>query len=553
MQEVDVFLQKMQSVELMPEKKMACSAKLIKRDIQPIHIQDIAPISFSDNPPQLPGHGDSSDLDMKKFLKTCLVGSFSKWLSSSEVVRNWVTEAWNVADGLKITQLGDSKFMFRHRQDLGNVCSQRLVKVAGKSSHASARVKDVLTGPLSLGLLAERVKVYRLNDDGKWDDQGTGHVTVDYLERSEEPGLLVTDEDEHETLLLHRISADDIYRKQEDTIISWKDPEYSTELALSFQETTGCSYIWDSICSVQRNMQFSSLNYETFHSANSDLRELPPVELSTLPLILKTVVESGVADQLLVTELILHDQDFFGKLMDLFRICEDLENVDSLHIIFKIVRGIILLNSSQILEKIFGDELILDIIGCLEYDPEAPHIHHRIFLKEHILYKEAIPIKDVVVLSKIRQTYIIGYLKDVMLAQMLDEATIANLNSIISSNNAMVVSRLKDDNTFIQELFAKLRSPTTSAESKKNLSLVKANNIGREISDSFFFSADILAVRIDLYLWRCCDQTNTTKRLGPPAQAKPNHLRRHHHQPSHAPIGAVKFGDCFWFPDSGHI
>jgi protein phosphatase-4 regulatory subunit 3 len=28
----------------------------------------------------------------------------------------------------------------------------------------------------------QRVKVYRLNDDGKWDDQGTGHATVDYLE-----------------------------------------------------------------------------------------------------------------------------------------------------------------------------------------------------------------------------------------------------------------------------------------------------------------------------------------------------------------------------------
>ena len=28
---------------------------------------------------------------------------------------------------------------------------------------------------------------------------------------------------------------------------------------------------------------------------------------------------------------------------------------------------------------------------------------------------------------------------------------------------------LKDDSTFIQELFARLRSPSTSAESKKNL------------------------------------------------------------------------------------
>lgn len=29
-----------------------------------------------------------------------------------------------------------------------------------------------------------------------------------------------------------------------DTIISWRDPDISTELALSFQEAAGCSYIW---------------------------------------------------------------------------------------------------------------------------------------------------------------------------------------------------------------------------------------------------------------------------------------------------------------------
>ncbi|XP_057785612.1 uncharacterized protein LOC131003146 isoform X3 [Salvia miltiorrhiza] len=314
----------------------------------------------------------------------------------------------------------------------------------------------------------QRVKVYRLNEDGKWDDQGTGHVTVDYLERSEDLGLFVIDEEDNETLLLHRISSDDIYRKQEDTIISWRDPEFSTELALSFQETTGCSYIWDHICSLQRNMHFSSLANETFNNINSELRELPPVELSSLPLILK-IVESGIADQLRVTELILNDQDFFRKLMELFRICEDLENIDGLHLIFKIVRGIILLNSAQIFEKIFGDELIMDIMGCLEYDPQGPLTHHRNFLKEHVVFKEVVPIKDPVVLSKIHQTYRVGYLKDVILPRALDEAIVGNLNSIIHSNNAIIVSLLKDDNTFIKELFARLKVPTISVESKRTL------------------------------------------------------------------------------------
>ncbi|KAK6913709.1 Serine/threonine-protein phosphatase 4 regulatory subunit 3-like, central domain [Dillenia turbinata] len=321
-------------------------------------------------------------------------------------------------------------------------------------------------------------EVYRLNDDGKWDDQGTGHVTVDYLERSEELGLFVFDEEDNETLLLHRISSEDIYRKQEDTIISWRDPEYSTELALSFQETTGCSYIWDHICSVQRSLHFSTLNSESFHGVNSELRELPAVELSTLPLILKTVAESSIADQMRVTELILHDHEFFRKLMDLFRICEELENADGLHMIYKIVKGIILLNNPQIFEKIFGDELIMDIVGALEYQPEVAQVqHHRNFLKEHVVFKEArhllyvfaVPIKDPLVLSKIHQTYRVGYIKDVILSRVLDDTTIANLNSIIHGNNAIVVSLLKDDSTFLQELFARLRSSETSAESKKIL------------------------------------------------------------------------------------
>lgn len=340
----------------------------------------------------------------------------------------------------------------------------------------------------------QRVKVYRLNDEGRWDDRGTGHVTVDYLERSESVGLLVIDEEDNETLLVHRISADDIYRRQEDTIIAWRDPEIATELALSFQEAMGCSFIWDQICSVQRSIHFPTIggleigvrpinddlehsgtsqgNDDAAHGGNSELKELPQVELSTLPLILKTVMEGCIMDHIRVAELIVQNQTFIPKLLDLFKISEDLENNDGLHLIFKIVKGIILLNNAQIFEKVFSDEYIMDIVGALEYDPEIPfHQEHRAFLSEQVLFKEAIPIRDLSLLSKIHQTYRISYIKDVILPRVLDEATFATLNSIIHTNNAAVVSALKDDNAFIQELFAKLKSPDTPDEVKKNLIL----------------------------------------------------------------------------------
>ncbi|KAL5227152.1 hypothetical protein ABZP36_015417 [Zizania latifolia] len=345
----------------------------------------------------------------------------------------------------------------------------------------------------------KRVKVYRLTDGGKWDDQGTGHVSIDFIEGSKDFGLTVLDEDDNETLLIHNITSEDIYRKQEETIISWRDPEAATELALSFQEAAGCSYIWDNICDAQRNIQFSNLGAlevgprstsvsleasrvlhsngrshfdESFRSVNSELRELPPIELANLPLILKTILEGGITDQMRVAELITQDHDFFPKLLDIFRICEDLENLDDLHMIFKLVRGIILLNSPSIFDKIFSDEFILDIIGALEYDPEVPKVQkHRTFLKDHVVFKEAIPIKNVSVVSKIHQTYRIGYLKDVVLPRVLDDATLASLNTMIHSNNAAVISLLKDDSSFIQELFARMRFSNISMESKRELVL----------------------------------------------------------------------------------
>ncbi|XP_042751450.1 uncharacterized protein LOC122194540 [Lactuca sativa] len=193
---------------------------------------------------------------------------------------------------------------------------------------------------------------------------------------------------------------------------------------------------------------------EKYHGANGIWRELSEIKLSTLLSIIKVLVDcSSVIDQLCVTKLILHDQQFFQKLMDLFRVCEDLKNYEDLHIIYKIIKRIILI-SPQILEKIFSDELIVDIVGCLEYDPDVPHVCHCNLLKTHV-FKEPIPVKNSLASSKMHQAYKVSYLKDVVLPRLLDEVTIASLNSIIHSNNRMVVTMLKDDTNFVNDLFTR--------------------------------------------------------------------------------------------------
>jgi protein phosphatase-4 regulatory subunit 3 len=363
----------------------------------------------------------------------------------------------------------------------------------------------------------QRVKVYRLNDEGKWDDKGTGHVSVEYLERSDAVGLVVIDEEDNQTLLVHRISADDIYRRQEDTIISWTDPEVATDLALSFQETMGCSFIWDQICSVQRSIHFPSVGGlevnarpvgdDLDHSGTSqddgggaEALGLPPVELATLPLIAKTVAEVMPCDRDLVASLIVNDQCYIRKLVQLFRTCEELKNLEGLRLMFKIVKGIISLNDGHIFDIIFSDEYIMDTVGALEYDPDVTNFQdHRKFLREQVVFKETVPIRDPVILSKIHQTYRIGYIKDVILPRVLDDPTFATINSIMLFNNVQVVTALQNDSAFLTELFTRLRSPETPERNRRDLVLFVQEfcNLSKHLQPavrSQLFRCDILIV-----------------------------------------------------------
>ena len=70
---------------------------------------------------------------------------------------------------------------------------------------------------------AYRVKVYRLNEDGQWDDCGTGSVT---LAKGSAPTILVLSENSDRgargALLASRlIPSQDAYTKQGENIITW--------------------------------------------------------------------------------------------------------------------------------------------------------------------------------------------------------------------------------------------------------------------------------------------------------------------------------------------
>ena len=83
-------------------------------------------------------------------------------------------------------------------------------------------------------------------------------------------------------------------------------------------------------------------------------------------------------------------------------------------------------------------------------------------------YKEIVPIPDPTIKKKIHSTFRLLYLKDVVLARILDDPTFSVLNSLIFFNQVDIVSYLQSNASLLRELFGIIDSPEPSSKKKKD-------------------------------------------------------------------------------------
>ncbi|KAJ5716485.1 hypothetical protein N7493_008396 [Penicillium malachiteum] len=310
----------------------------------------------------------------------------------------------------------------------------------------------------------KRVKVYELRDND-WFDRGTGFCTGQMV--GEEHRIFVESEDQPNRVLLEtRITKDDGYQKQQgfcptisgfgQTLIVWTE-QNGTDMALSFQEAEGCAVIWEFVNSVQQHLNLNAAD----DALSDDLESyqtiaLPPPELRNLPEIEQIVRAASMtqAGRDALSKFIIRDE-YIGKLVPLVETAEDLESLADLHRLCNIMKSLILLNDNTIIETVVADQAILGVVGALEYDPEFPthKANHRQYLADQSRYKEVVPIKDPIIRRKIRSTWRLQYLKDVVLARILDDPTFSVLNSLIFFNQMEIVNHIQTNAPFLRELF----------------------------------------------------------------------------------------------------
>lgn len=170
-------------------------------------------------------------------------------------------------------------------------------------------------------------------------------------------------------------------------------------------------------------------------------------------------------------------------MVNVFKQAEDLESLEDLHAICSLMQTIrklkpeknqdlltfpVLFNDNSIFEYIMQDDIFMPVVGMLEYDPEYPGLKasYRDFFSDNVRFREVVNIRDPNIRQKIHQTYRLQYLKDVVLARMLDDPTFGILNGFIFFNQVDIVNYIHNNEPILNELFEPFIPPSDKGKTR---------------------------------------------------------------------------------------
>ncbi|KAF9062224.1 component of IIS longevity pathway SMK-1-domain-containing protein [Rhodocollybia butyracea] len=317
----------------------------------------------------------------------------------------------------------------------------------------------------------KRVKVYELVGS-RWVDRGTAYCFGHLSEDGTEAFLTARSEKNvEEVILTTTIRTTDVYQRQQETLIVWTEPD-GVDYALSFQDSEGCAEVWSFIVDVQRHMNGAAEEHGSITlDSSSPLGSTEPSSIATATIMhtghlptphvgilseIEKAIKSLARTQPVkekICEYIQHE-DYIKQLIDVLHQAEASESLENLHALCNLMQTILMLNDHGIYEQILEDEYFLHVCGMLEYDPDFPNhkANFREFLMQGTRYHEPVLIRDFGIHRKIHHTYRLQFLKDVVLARVLDDSTFNVLNSCIIFNQIDIIQHVQQDNAFLRDI-----------------------------------------------------------------------------------------------------
>ena len=362
-----------------------------------------------------------------------------------------------------------------------------------------------------------RVKFYKLNDIGQWDDYGIGYVfcasKVNELNEKIDKLIMISEVNNEEMFSIELNKNIVSFNYQRSTILTWKESDGDDDdSAISFQEKEGLIEIINSIYLCEgRNMKLENLLDEV----NGGLNYLD-VTVQNLPNLAKTInpemnemrfndfikdlkntnyefilklgeilkdeekkienlktsassnVDIGKGEENNNKNNIIEEGDKKGENNNE----ENIENnnydqqliyknlpMKNIHYIFNIFKNLILIGDKSLTEALLDDELYLITFGALEYDFETmKSIPHRKYFKNIVKFKNPLNIKNEEIIKKINQNLRLTYLRDTALSRLIEDNAVKTINSILQYNHNNIIQFFLNNTIYLEMLLDQLKS-----------------------------------------------------------------------------------------------
>ena len=373
---------------------------------------------------------------------------------------------------------------------------------------------------LDLNLITRkwRVKFYRLNDIGQWDDYGIGYVFCASKINEEKEKiykLIMISEINNEEMFSIELNKNNAeFNYQRSTIMTWRESDgEDDDSAISFQEKEGLIEIINTIYLCEgKDLKLENLLEEVNGAVN-----FLEVSVQNLPNLAKIINPemSEMRFNDFIRDLKNSNYEFIIKLGEILKDeekkienlktsassnfdmekndennnkdnkieeesdkkevndnDEDIENnnynqqliyknlpMKNIHYIFNIFKNLILIGDKSLTEALLDDELYLITFGALEYDFETmKSIPHRKYFKNIVKFKNPLNIKNPEIIKKINQNLRLTYLRDTALSRLIEDNAVKTINSILQYNHNDIIQFFLNNSIYLEMLLDQLKS-----------------------------------------------------------------------------------------------
>ena len=371
-----------------------------------------------------------------------------------------------------------------------------------------------------------RVKLYRLNENGQWDDNGIGFVfCASKIEKDDIKinKLIMTNEITYEEMFSIDINKDTVnFHNQRGTIMTWKTSEdkIDDDTAISFQEKEGVTEIMKNILICEGKnpnderllMEIQSEIYleasiqnlpNLVRELNIDMGEEKLIDFITYlkNIDCKFIIELGELlneeekkiENLRTTTSsnksndninIINEDEAKSNDYNQKQIYKDFP-MENIHYIFTIFKNLVLIGDKELLELLIDDNLYLITFGALEYDFETmKSVPHRKYFKDIVKFKNPLNIDDQSILKKINQNLRLTYLRDTALSRLIDDNSVKTINLMIQLNNNDLIQFFLNDNKYFEILFKQMQNEDLNSKKESCLFLLELIECSKDVPQS---------------------------------------------------------------------